>query len=243
MNKQLFSALAACLLLLGLLQPLAGADAAAVTKPLPNVKILATGGTIAGAGTSSTQTVGYTAAVTAVDSLISAVPELKNIANVSGEQVAQIASEDMTDEVWLKLAKRVNQLLASPLVDGIVITHGTDTLEETAYFLNLVVKSDKPVVVVGSMRPATSISADGPMNLYRAVVLAGSAEAAGKGVLVMLNDQINAAREVSKTDTTSLDTFKSPGWDCLAPFRMNRLLFTVSPPAGTPAPANLMYRT
>lgn len=229
MNKTLGSILVACLLLLGLLCPATGADAAAVTKPLPNVKILATGGTIAGAGTSSTQTVGYTAAVTAVDSLISAVPELKNIANVSGEQVAQIASEDMTDEVWLKLAKRVNQLLASPLVDGIVITHGTDTLEETAYFLNLVVKSDKPVVVVGSMRPATSISADGPMNLYRAVILAGSAEAAGKGVLVMLNDQINAAREVSKTDTASLDTFKSPGLGLLGTIQNEQVAFYRQP--------------
>ena len=206
-----------------------GYSSAVANPALPNVKILATGGTIAGAGTSHTQTVGYTAAVTAVDDLIAAVPELKNIANVSGEQVAQIASEDMTDEVWLKLAKRVNELLASPLVDGIVITHGTDTLEETAYFLNLVVKSDKPVVVVGSMRPATSISADGPMNLYRAVVLAGSAEAAGKGVLVMLNDQINAAREVSKTDTSALDTFKSPGLGLLGHIQNEQVSFYRQP--------------
>lgn len=229
MNNRLFSLFTICLFFLGLLQPLATVDAAAATKPLPNIKILATGGTIAGAGTSHTQTVGYTAAVTAVDGLIAAVPELQNIANVSGEQVAQIASEDMTDEVWLKLAKRVNELLASPLVDGIVITHGTDTLEETAYFLNLVVKNDKPVVVVGAMRPATSISADGPMNLYRAVVLAGSAEAAGKGVLVMLNDQINAARDVSKTDTASLDTFKSPGLGLLGVIQNEQVAFYRQP--------------
>ena len=209
MNKQLFSALAACLLLLGLLCPATGADAAAVTKPLPNVKILATGGTIAGAGTSSTQTVGYTAAVTAVDSLISAVPELKNIANVSGEQVAQIASEDMTDEVWLKLAKRVNQLLASPLVDGIVITHGTDTLEETAYFLTLTVQTSKPIVVVGSMRPGTALSADGALNLFDAVSVAGSKDAMGKGVLVTMNDSIDTARDVSKSFNIKPNAFYS----------------------------------
>jgi len=228
-KKKLFNLIVICCLLLGWVCLLPTEEAAAAGKPLPNVKILATGGTIAGAGASNTQTVGYTAAVTAVDSLISAVPELKNIANVSGEQVAQIASEDMTDEVWLKLAKRVNELLASPLVDGIVITHGTDTLEETAYFLNLVVKSDKPVVVVGAMRPATAISADGPMNLYRAVVLAGSAEAVGKGVLVMLNDQINAAREVSKTDTAGLDTFKTPGLGLLGYIQNEQVSFYRQP--------------
>lgn len=177
---------------------------------LPNVKILATGGTIAGAGVTSTTTVGYTAAVTPVSKLISNVPELAKAANVSGEQVSQIASESMTMEIWLTLAKRVNQLLARDDVDGIVITHGTDTLEETAYFLNLVVKSRKPVVLVGSMRPGTAMSADGPLNLYRAVVLAGSKNAIGKGVLVMLNDTINAGRDVTKTITDRVDTFQSP---------------------------------
>jgi L-asparaginase/glutamin-(asparagin-)ase len=195
-------ALFACLFLLAL-------DAHAQASKLPNVVILATGGTIAGTGATSTTTVGYTAAKVGVDALIKAVPELQKIANVSGEQVFQIASESMTNEHWLTLAKRVNTLLAQPNVDGIVITHGTDTLEETAYFLNLVVKSNKPVVLVGSMRPSTAISADGPLNLYNAVALAGSKEAIGKGVLVALNDQINAAREVTKTNTVNADTFKT----------------------------------
>jgi L-asparaginase type II len=137
------------------------------------------------------------------------VPELANVANVSGEQVFQIASESMTNDHWLTLAKRVNTLLAQPNVDGIVITHGTDTLEETAYFLNLVVKSKKPVVLVGSMRPSTAMSADGPINLYNAVQVAASPDAAGKGVLVVMNDQIHAAREVTKTNTTTPDTFKT----------------------------------
>lgn len=183
--------------------------ASAQAQKLPNVTILATGGTIAGTGASSTTTVGYAAAKVGVESLIKAVPEMAKVANVSGEQVFQIASESMTNDHWLTLAKRVNVLLARDDVDGIVITHGTDTLEETAYFLDLVVKSRKPVVLVGSMRPSTAISADGPINLYNAVILAGSQEAIGKGVLVALNDQIHAARDVTKTNTVTMDTFKA----------------------------------
>lgn len=186
------------------------AAATAQAQNLPNVVILATGGTIAGTGATSTTTVGYTAAKVGVDALIAAVPELKKVANVRGEQVMQIASENMNNDAWLKLAKRVNTLLAQSDVDGIVITHGTDTIEETAYFLDLVVKSKKPVVIVGAMRPSTAISADGPINLYNAVLLAGSKEAIGKGVLVTLNDQINAGREVTKTNTSTMDTFKTP---------------------------------
>jgi L-asparaginase type II len=186
------------------------AQAQTAAGKLPNVVILATGGTIAGTGATSTTTVGYTAATVGVDALINAVPELKKVARVSGEQVFQIASENMGNDNWLVLAKRVNALLAKPDVDGIVITHGTDTIEETAYFLNLVVKSRKPVVVVGAMRPSTAISADGPINLYNAVLTAGSQEAVGKGVLVVMNDQINAARDVTKTNTVTTDTFKSP---------------------------------
>ena len=185
------------------------AQAQTATVKLPNVTILATGGTIAGTGATSTTTVGYTAATVGVQALIQAVPEMTRIANVSGEQVFQIASENMGNEHWLALAKRVNTLLAQATVDGIVITHGTDTLEETAYFLNLVVKSRKPVVVVGSMRPSTALSADGPINLYNAVMLAGSQEAIGRGVLVAMNDQINGARDVTKTNTTAADTFKT----------------------------------
>jgi L-asparaginase len=202
---------------------------AAGQEKLPNIKILATGGTIAGAGATNTTTVGYTAAVAPVDALINNVPELKKVANISGEQISQIASENMTNEIWLKLAKRVNQLLAQDDVDGIVITHGTDTLEETAYFLNLVVKSDKPVVLVGSMRPPTAMSADGMLNLYRSCILAGSKDAVGKGVLVMLNDTIHASRDVSKTITDRLDTFKAPEIGPLGFFTGDKPVFYRTP--------------
>jgi L-asparaginase len=131
----------------------------------------------------------------------------------------------MTNEHWLKLAKRVNTLLAQPDVDGIVITHGTDTIEETAYFLDLTVKSRKPVVIVGAMRPSTAISADSPINLYNAVLLAGSKDAIGKGVLVSLNDQINAARDVTKTNTSATDTFKSPELGLLGYIQGNKAYF------------------
>lgn len=176
---------------------------------LPNIKILATGGTIAGADKSKTSTTEYKAGVVGVESLIEAVPEMKDIANVSGEQVVNVGSTNIDNKTLLKLGKRVNKLLSSEDVDGIVVTHGTDTLEETAYFLNLIVKSDKPVVVAGSMRPSTAISADGPSNLYNAVKVAGAPDAKGKGTLVVLNDRIAAARYVTKTNTTATDTFKS----------------------------------
>lgn len=192
---------------------------------LPHVVVMATGGTIAGTGSSSTVTVGYQAAKLGVDQMIEAVPELQKVAHVTGEQVAQIASESMTDEVWLKLAKEVNRVLAQPDVDGVVITHGSDTLEETAYFLDLVVKSKKPVVLVASMRPSTAISADGPINLYNGVILAGSKEAVGKGVLVCLNDQIDGARDVTKSNTSKVDTFRSPDLGALGYMQDNKAHF------------------
>jgi L-asparaginase len=174
----------------------------------PKIMILATGGTIAGAQ-ASTAEAGYKSGSFSVDDLIKAVPQLKDIADISGEQVANIGSQTMNHEVWLKLAKRINEVLKGN-TDGVVITHGTDTMEETAYFLGLVVKSDKPVVLVGSMRPATAIGADGPANLYNAVALAGNPEAKGRGPLVVLNDEIHYAHEAVKTNSTALDTFKSP---------------------------------
>ncbi len=175
----------------------------------PKIHILATGGTIAGTGQSATQS-NYTAGQVAIGSLLDAVPQVNDIADVTGEQIVRIGSQDMSDDVWLTLAKRINELLARENVDGIVITHGTDTMEETAFFLNLTVKSDKPVVLVGAMRPSTAMSADGPLNLYNAVVVAASKEAKGKGVLVAMNGAILGAHNVLKTHTLEVETFKSP---------------------------------
>jgi L-asparaginase len=174
----------------------------------PKIVILATGGTIAGAQKSSSE-VGYKSGSFSVDDLIKAVPGLDKLADLSGEQVANIGSQTMNHEVWLKLAKRVNEVLAGD-ADGVVITHGTDTMEETAYFLSLVVKSDKPVVLVGSMRPATAISADGPANLYDGVAVAANPGARGLGPLVVLNADIHYAHEAQKMNTTELNTFHSP---------------------------------
>jgi L-asparaginase len=175
---------------------------------LPTIRVLATGGTIAGAQASATD-YGYKSGAYDVNSLLSAVPNLDKLAVITGEQVANIGSQDMNDEVWLKLAKRVNVVLAEPGINGVLITHGTDTLEETSYFLSLVTKSDKPVVMVGSMRPATAISADGPGNIYNGVAVVADSRATGKGTLVVLNDTIHYARNVMKTDTTSVQTFQS----------------------------------
>lgn len=181
----------------------------AQSKQLPNIVILATGGTIAGAAPSGTQAA-YTSGAVTIDAMLAAVPGIKDLANIKGEQISNVGSQDMTFEIMLALAKRINTLLATNDVDGIVITHGTDTMEETAFFLNLVVKSDKPVVMVGSMRPSTALSADGPLNLFEAVGVAADPNSRGRGVLVVMNDWIHGAHSLTKTSTTALQTFMSP---------------------------------
>jgi L-asparaginase len=181
----------------------------AQNQPLPRVIILATGGTIAGAGASADRA-GYTAGKIPIDDLIGVIPSVKKIANISGEQVASVGSQDMTVDIWKKLAIRANEIFAKNEADAIVVTHGTDTQEETAYFLDLVIPSDKPVVLTGSMRPATAISADGPKNLYDAITVAINPKTKGRGVLVSFNEGIYDAREVMKMSTTKTDAFGSP---------------------------------
>ena len=176
------------------------ASAAPVKGAGRKVVILATGGTIAGVGEAG-KTAGYLSGALTAEDLIRDVPELNAVADIEGVQVCNVNSDDITDRIWLTLADTINRMAADPGIAGFVITHGTDTLEETAYFLNLTVRTQKPVVLTGSMRPSTSISADGPMNLYEAVCVAASAEAVGKGVLVVFSDRIYGARAVTKTST------------------------------------------
>ena len=181
----------------------------AQAKPLPNIVILATGGTIAGAAATGTQSA-YTSGAVTIDAMLTAVPGIKDLANIKGEQISNVGSQDMTFEIMLTLAKRINALLAQNNVDGIVVTHGTDTMEETAFFLNLVIKSDKPVVMVGSMRPSTAVSADGPLNLFNAIGVASDPNSRGRGVMVVMNDWIHGAHSLTKTSTTAIQTFMSP---------------------------------
>ena len=189
-------------------------SSAALADVKSNVVILATGGTIAGAGATAASSATYQAAKVPVDKLIAGIPEVNDLAKVRGEQVFQIASESFTNEHLLTLGKRVSALAKQDDVDGIVITHGTDTLEETAFFLNLVVHSEKPIVVVGAMRPGTALSADGMLNLYDAVALAAAKDARGKGVLVAMNDEIQSGRDVAKSVNLRTEAFKSP-WGAL----------------------------
>ncbi|QEG21322.1 type II asparaginase [Mariniblastus fucicola] len=181
---------------------------------LPNVVVIATGGTIAGTAASGDDGV-YESGKVGVETLIQAVPEASRIANLTGIQIASIGSQDMNDVVWMQLAKELDRALSDDSVSGAVITHGTDTMEETAFFLNLVVDSDKPVVLTGAMRPATALSADGPLNLYNAVAVAASTKAIGHGVLVVANDSIHGAREVTKTNTLTVQAFESPNMGLL----------------------------
>jgi len=175
----------------------------------PNIVILATGGTIAGAAATGTQA-GYQSGAVTIDAMVAGVPGLKDLAHIKGEQISNVGSQDMSFEIMQKLARRINELASSPDVDGIVITHGTDTMEETAFFLNLTAKTDKPIVLVGSMRPSTAVSADGPLNLYNGVGVAVDPNAKGRGVLVVMNDWIHAAHSLTKTSTTAVQTFMSP---------------------------------
>lgn len=175
----------------------------------PTVEILATGGTIAGVASSQTSS-SYKAGKLTAEQLISSVNGISDLAHIKYEQVYNKDSGDVTLNDWLKLYGEVQKAAGNPLIDAIVITHGTDTLDETAYFLELTAKTTKPIVIVGAMRPATAMSADGPLNLYNAVAVAANKNSIGRGVMVAMNEKIFDGREVQKTNTTSVETFEAP---------------------------------
>jgi L-asparaginase len=202
----------------------------------PNITIFATGGTIAGSASSSDQTTGYQAGALGVDILIAAVPELWNVSNPTGVQVANVGSEAITPAILLNMTKQIQEELDSPYCQGVVVTHGTDTLEETAFFLDLTIRSEKPVVVVGAMRPATAISADGPINLLEAVTLAASSSAQGRGAMIVLNDRIASAFYATKTNANAVDTFKAVEQGFLGFFIDIKPIFYYAPalPLGKP---------
>lgn len=181
---------------------------------LPTIVALATGGTIAGQGSAGKAT-NYRPGQIDVDTLLQLAKPEAGIANVRGEQICNVNSDDITSTHWMSLAHTINRLALDPEIDGFVITHGTDTLEETAYFLNLTVKTDKPVVITGAMRPATATSADGPMNLHQSIALAGNPQARGKGVLVVFSDGIFGGRDVRKISTIQTDAFSASDFGCM----------------------------
>ena len=197
---------------------------------LPLVWVLSTGGTIAGKGASATDLSNYKSGSLLGEEIVNAVPQIKEVAKVKVAQIVNVSSSDITLNNWLTVANRINTILADdPNVAGIVVTHGTNTLEETAYFLNLTVKHERPVVLVGAMRPATAISADGPLNLLNAIRTAVSPEASGKGVLIVMNDEIYGARDVTKTNTYRVDTFRAPDLGVLGYVNEDKMSFYHSP--------------
>src|SRR5690625_3137940 len=193
-------------LLIGFSTPIFGQTA--LENSLPRVHILATGGTIAGSGDSHTKAA-YKAGEVPIEELLNAVPEIHDQAKITGEQIANIGSQDMDIKTWLKLSNRINEIFENQEADAVIITHGTDTMEETAYFLSLTVNSDKPVVLVGAMRPATAMSQDGNRNLLDAVTVAAAEKSKNIGVVVAMNEYIFSAKDVDKTHTTNTSAFQS----------------------------------
>jgi len=183
---------------------------------LPHVRVVATGGTIAGRAASREAGAGYESGALPIEELLVDLPGLDRVAEVTAEQFSNLPSTAVSPEQWLGLAQRIEALFRDGIdgreVDGVVVTHGTDALEETAYFLDLTVRSERPVVVVGAMRPPATVSADGPINLINAIQAAAAAESRNRGTLVVLNEEIHDARDATKTNTRSVQTFASRTW-------------------------------
>lgn len=181
---------------------------------MKNIVIIATGGTIAGSGKIGKST-NYQAGKINIKEIIDSIPMINEIAHLEAIQLFNVDSNEMTEAHWLILAAKINQLAKEDNVDGIVVTHGTDTLDETAYFLNLTVHTYKPIVITGAMRPASATSADGPMNLYQAVCLASSDEAIGHGVMALFSSTIYSGRDIQKVSNFKIDAFDQKDFGCL----------------------------
>jgi L-asparaginase len=211
-------------------------DGGAPPRGLPHIIVLATGGTIAGKADARSAT-GYNAGQVSAAQLLESVPGLARLARISAEQIASIGSQDMNDQVWMKLAHRIQRIAEHREADGVVVTHGTDTMEETAFFLDEVLRTGLPVVLTGAMRPSTAISPDGPRNLYEAVEVAASPATRGRGVLIVMNDTIESARGATKTHTSSVQTFMSPNSGPVGYVDPAGVRYVAPPPAprhGTP---------
>lgn len=178
------------------------------------IAIVATGGTIAGAGQVG-KSLEYRAGEISVSAIIDTIPNIRDLADLECHQLFSLDSNEMDPQRWVKLARVINELLDRLDIDGCVVTHGTDTLDETSYFLNLTISSDKPVVLTGAMRPATATSADGPFNLYQAVALAASPRAVGQGVMALFSSTIYSGRDIEKINNFRVDAFDHKDFGCL----------------------------
>lgn len=191
---------------------------------MKNIVVVATGGTIAGVGEKG-KTVAYHAGEISVDDILSSIPDVNHIAKIQEVQLMNVDSNEINEESWLLLASTINELVEKEDVDGIVVTHGTDTIEETAYFLNLTIHTSKPIVITGAMRPATATSADGPYNLYQAIALASENEACGQGVMVLFSNTIYSARDVQKVNNYKIDAFDQKSFGCLGYMQDEQVFF------------------
>jgi len=234
MWKHLFCAIGASFIVLQSPVYASAVDAATEkASKLKNVRLLATGGTIAGSAPASSTD--YQPGVVPIADILRAVPGLGDIAHVSAEQVANVGSYDMDEALWRKILDRVQAADSDAQVSGVVITHGTDTIEETAYFLSLVSPSSKPIVLVGSMRPGNAVSADGPQNLIDAVRVASSDQARGRGVIIVMNDAIFDPDTVTKVDIRRVNAFAAPSRGPIGQVLTDRPIFFTDVAKRSPA--------
>lgn len=191
---------------------------------MKTIAIVATGGTIAGTGQTG-KTVAYRAGEMNLDEIIKTIPMIQDVAYIKEYQLMNVDSNEMNPERWMTLANTINEIVSDDDIDGVVITHGTDTLDETAYFLNLTLNTIKPVVITGAMRPATATSADGPYNLYQAVCLATHDNAKNQGVMGLFSNTIFSGRDIQKVSNYKIDAFDQKAFGCLGYMQDDEVYF------------------